>query len=64
MPPLEKSGKRRRTSRYRRRIRTFWITVIAIGLIVIVGAIVLASMDQSSGPSDQDNSSPPASTRP
>jgi uncharacterized membrane protein len=57
MPLLEKTEKKRRTRRYRRRIRVLWITAIVLGSIMILGAILLASMDDYSwlgenGPSD------------
>jgi hypothetical protein len=42
---LEKAAYRKRTRTYQRHNRTLLITTIVIGSIIIVGAILLASMD-------------------
>jgi len=45
MPLLEKTTKKKRSRLYRSHVRVLWITVIALGVMIIGGAIVLASMD-------------------
>jgi hypothetical protein len=63
MSPLEKSAQRKRSRSYRRRIRTFWITVIVIGFIVVAGAILFALMDGSNS-TNSPNEAPPTSLNP
>ncbi|MGA9587196.1 MAG: hypothetical protein WBQ95_17825 [Terracidiphilus sp.] len=42
---LEKTTKKKRSRVYEYRLRLLWITVIALGTMIIVGTILLASMD-------------------
>lgn len=44
MPLLVKTRKRKRSRFYRYRVRVLWIAVIVLGLMMILGAILLASM--------------------
>ncbi len=42
---LERATKKRRRRIYRYRTRVLWATVIVLSIMIIAGAILLASMD-------------------
>ena len=48
MPLLEKAATKKRTRGYRQHNRAVWITAIVLGSIMILGAILLACMDDYS----------------